>query len=121
MPWTYHQKSGAWHDPHGTLMHYGYSGHGDGVNNPALESKPNVGPIPRGLWQIQPAFDHPKLGPVAMRLTMQRGNTYGRTAFLIHGDNAARNRTASEGCIIPPRLIREAVAASQDRGLLVVE
>lgn len=28
MPWTYHQKSGAWHDPHGTLMHYGYSGHG---------------------------------------------------------------------------------------------
>ncbi len=27
MPWTYHQKSGAWHDPQGTLMHYGYSGH----------------------------------------------------------------------------------------------
>lgn len=64
MPWTYHQKSGAWHDPQGTLMHYGYSG---------------------------------------------------------HGDNAARNRTASEGCIILPRLIREAVAANVDRGLLVVE
>lgn len=121
MPWTYHQRSGAFHDPMGTLMFNGYSGHGEGVNNPALETKPNVGPIPKGLWTIGPAFAHQVLGPVSMRLAMQRGSTFGRTAFLIHGDNGRNDRSASEGCIILPRLIRERVAASQDRALLVVE
>lgn len=121
MPWTYHQKSGALHDPMGSLVFHGYSGHGEGVNNPALESRPNVGPIPKGLWTIASAFAHPKLGPVAMRLAMQQGSTFGRTAFLIHGDNGRGDRSASEGCIILPRLIRERIAASDDRALLVVE
>lgn len=108
-------------DPDGTLLWRGYSGHGEGVNNPALESKPHIGPIPRGLWTIGEAFTHPRLGPVSMRLTMQKGTTYGRHSFLIHGDNARGDRSASEGCIIMPRIVREAVARHKDKALLVVE
>lgn len=121
MPWSFRQSNGEFADPMGTLVCMAYSGHGEGVNNPAMQDRPNVGPIPRGLWQIGAAFDHPTLGPVAMRLAMQKGETFGRTAFLLHGDNARRDRSASEGCIILPRIVREAVARSGDRGLLVRE
>jgi hypothetical protein len=30
----------------------GYSGKGDGKNNPAKEKEKNIGPIPAGLWKI---------------------------------------------------------------------
>ena len=41
---------------YGTVTHdenfegVGYSGNGDGLNNPAMEDKMDIGPIPRGLY-----------------------------------------------------------------------
>ena len=52
-----------------------------------------------------------------MRLTPNPGtNTFGRGGFLMHGDNSLLNHTASEGCIIAPRGIRDLVAAARAAG-----
>src|SRR5882672_11016886 len=76
----------------------GYSGRDDGRNNTAMEAHPDVGPIPRGRYKIGPAHDHPKLGPIVFDLTPEPGtNVFTRSAFRIHGDNAAHD--ASHGCI----------------------
>lgn len=91
----------------------GYSGHGAGLNNPAMQNVRMVGPVPQGKYTICPANDaHPHLGPVAMELTPWNGNAmFLRSGFFIHGDNAEMNHTASDGCIILPRDVRERIAA----------
>jgi hypothetical protein len=35
---------------------------------------------------------------------------FGRSGFFCHGDNPAENQTASDGCIVAARPIREIVA-----------
>jgi Protein of unknown function (DUF2778) len=91
---------------------WAYSGHGAGVNNPELQYEPEIGPIPVGSYTIGAPFTHPHAGPVCMRLTPNPGtDDKGRAGFMWHGDNAANNRTASEGCIISPHTDRLAVAA----------
>ncbi len=47
-------------------------------------------------------------------------NMQGRHSFQIHGDNRSMNQTASSGCIILPRKIREQIANSGDNRLVVV-
>lgn len=111
--WT---QTGNLFDPEGALKGTGYSGHGEGVNNGALEAVHDVGPIPKGLWRIGPFFDDPGgKGPVVCHLTPLSGtDTHGRSGFMVHGDNAAANHTASEGCIILARPLREAIRDSGD-------
>ncbi|MDX1695713.1 MAG: hypothetical protein R3208_18245 [Ketobacteraceae bacterium] len=76
--------------------------------------------IPREEYQIGPSYKSGTgLGPVVMDLDPVGHNALGRTLFRIHGDNATG--TASEGCIIMPRPVREKVSNSQDRILEVVE
>jgi hypothetical protein len=107
----------------GAVAGYGYSGHGEGVNNPALESVPNVGPIPAGRWTIGAAEDNSRLGPVAMPLTpVDTDATFGRGGFFIHGDSVefAGQEEASHGCIILARDVRELIAASGDTDLAVI-
>ncbi len=118
--WTYEQASGRiLHD--GTEAGAGYSGAGTGKNVPEAQAIPNVGPIPRGLYVINEPHDTAKHGPYAMALTPDPKNQmFGRFAFLIHGDSAAMPGTASQGCIILPRPIREQIWASGDRQLTVV-
>lgn len=120
MTWIYSQESGklSWGD---TVVATGYSGAGEGKNNPAFEQVPNVGPIPRGTYEISPPFDTETHGPFVMRL-LPVGPTYtfGRSGFLMHGDSVHAPGTASEGCVIMPRPIRERVASSQDNQLTVI-
>jgi hypothetical protein len=53
-----------------------------------------------------------------MNLTPRPGNQmFGRSAFMIHGDN--RTHTASQGCIILRRDLREQIDRSDDRELTV--
>lgn len=93
----------------------GYSGHGPGRNVPAEQMVPNVGPIPVGVYSIGPVFDHPQKGPRVMRLTPVSDTvTFGRSGFMIHGDNAKGD--ASEGCIILPRAVREAISVVVNAG-----
>jgi hypothetical protein len=56
-----------------------------------------------------------------MRLTPDPSNTmYGRGGFLMHGDNSYGDQSASEGCPIVPRNIRNRVGNSGDHILRVV-
>lgn len=101
----------------------GYSGNGLGLNNPAMQNEPNVGPIPQGTWAVGPqqtniinsGTPNQVTLPAFMRLTPDPGtNTFNRGGFIIHGDNPARNRTASEGCPVFDRPTRNQIGNSGD-------
>jgi hypothetical protein len=113
MSWTYHSATGLIESPTGFRMGEGYSGNGAALNNPAMESVQMHGPIPRGQWTIGDFFHDPGgKGPVVAHLTPCDGmETFGRSGFMIHGDNHALNHTASEGCIVAPRFIRDQISA----------
>ena len=118
--WQYRQSDGAL-SRGGEVIAHGYSGHGAGVNNHAMEGVAKVGPIPCGRYTIGKPFDHPTVGKFAMRLTPNAGtNTHGRSGFLMHGDNSAGNHTASEGCIVAMHPTRMKVAQSDSDQIEVV-
>lgn len=117
MTWRYATASGEL-SRDGVPMGAGYSGHGDGLNNPAEEKDKGIGPIPAGNWQIGTAFHHPHLGPCVMHLSAE-GDVFGRTGFFIHGDNREANHTASHGCIILGPHLRHLISESGDRMLSV--
>ena len=121
--WTYVQATGRLlHD--GTLIGLAYSGRAEGHNNPDYQQVINSGPIPRGFYTIAPARDlaggpH---GPYVLPLEPDEDNLmFGRGGFLIHGDSIQAPGTASHGCIIAARVLREQIGKSLDRRLCVVK
>lgn len=123
--YVYEQATGriiAREDGLNDLLATGYSGSEakGGKNNPSAQSEPNVGPIPRGKYSIGEPFTGPS--PFSLRLTPDPANQmFGRDGFLIHGDSVAEPGTASHGCIILPRPIRERINKSKVDVLTVVE
>lgn len=116
--WVYEQVTGRLTEDD-LLVGRGYSGTGEGRNNPDMQSTPNVGPIPEGGYTIGAPYDHPHLGPHVLNLIPDPANQmFGRTDFRIHGNNMAND--ASHGCIILSRPLREAISASHDNRLVVV-
>ena len=117
--WTYRQSDGElMHDT--SFAGTGYSGTGEGRNNPAAQAEVGIGPIPQGRYKIGVAYNHPHLGPCVMNLDPEPGtNTFDRSLFRIHGDNARDD--ASHGCIILGPTIRRAIAMSGDTELTVTE
>jgi hypothetical protein len=88
---------------------------------PGTGPNSNGGPLPQGSYDIGPGHYSPTTGPNTMNLTPRQGtNTFGRASFRMHGDNAAHNYTASEGCIVAGPKIRNQVNKSSDRILQVV-
>jgi hypothetical protein len=123
MSFQYQQSTGILtHD--GEELASGYSGNGAGVNNAAMQEVHAIGPIPQGVYTIEPPHADAQVGPVAMRLTPAPENVmFNRGDFLIHGDTAAMDHTASHGCIIMPHAVRVAVgtaAVAGDNQLTVV-
>lgn len=120
MPWTYSQSTGQLHRD-GAVVGTGYSGAGtttaEGRNNPAMQGQADTGPIPRGEYSIGASHYSTNTGPATLNLTPVGHNALGRTAFRIHGNNAANN--ASHGCIILPPAIRQQIANSGDTVLNV--
>lgn len=118
--WTYIQISGRlYHEEE--LIGVGYSGGGEGKNNPDLQDVKDVGPIPRGKYSIGTPVDTVMHGPYAMALTPDPANDMaGREGFLIHGDSVSAPGTASEGCVIMSRDVREEVWTSMDHDLEVL-
>ena len=104
----------------GLLSAKGSAGHGEGKNNGALQADSNVGPLPCGWYTIQyPPFRHNHCGEFCLRLIPDKENQmFGRSGFLIHGDNATG--TASHGCIVQPRNIRELIVKEGFTRLQVV-
>lgn len=117
----YSQTTGHFWCDKGQRLGVGYSGFGEGKNNPERQFEVNVGPIPRGLYSIGAAYNSERVGPLALPLTPIDHDALGRTAFLIHGDSATRPGAASKGCIILPRALREMIIKSNDCFLRVIE
>ncbi len=119
--WQYAQKTGELQQD-GRHVATGYSGAGAGKNNPAMEKEPNVGPIPRGDWTIVgPPVNTQDHGPYVLKLEPDAATeTFGRAGFLLHGDSRQAPGSASHGCIVMPRTVREQVWNSGDRELEVV-
>lgn len=120
--WFYVQASGRlWHN--GAFVGAGYSGHGEGRNNPELQDIPNIGPIPCGHYLIDAPHDHPRLGPYVLGLEPDDQNEmFTRADFYVHGDSVAHpgELNASHGCIIAARVVREQIGQSVDKALTVV-
>lgn len=120
MSWTYQITSGTLLNQNSIVVGHGYSGHGDGLNNPASCNVKDVGPLPQGSYTIGPPADNPHVGLFAMALTPDPSNEmFGRSGFFIHGDNPQMNHTASDGCIILANAIRRDIAGSGDNQLTV--
>jgi RHS repeat-associated protein len=104
----------------------GYAGAGMGLNCPAMQNVPFVGPLPAGNYTIGPMQNNEtssgKILYNSMFLTPNAGNynPMNRQGFLIHGDNAAQNNSASEGCIVASTAIRNQIANSGDNSLKVI-
>jgi len=119
--WVWDQSAGELRRD-GKVVSRGYSGNGRGKNNPSMQAAVGVGPIPRGMWLIGAPYTSPNTGPYTLALAPMNGtDTLGRNSFRIHGDSIANPGTASHGCIILPRAVRQQIWSSGDRDLQVVE
>ena len=129
MAWTFRQITGELiRDAH--VVAKGYSGwdDGDGVaepgegkNDPGAQELRMTGPIPRGKWRVGPPEEHPTAGSLTLRLFPEPGTeTFGRGGFLIHGDSRSTPGSASHGCIILPRAVRQMIWDSGDHEIEVV-
>ena len=122
MAWVYEQSTGKL-SHNGQFVASGYAGNGAGKNNPQMEITPETGPLPKGSYAITGhPFHHPHTGAYSLRLSPHAGNRmYGRSGFLIHGDNVKHPGAASNGCIILPLFVRKKIWSSGDKLLEVVK
>jgi len=125
MDWKFIITTGEMFTPEGKLLVAGYAGgnlgkNPEGINNPAMCSIHDIGPLPMGIYTFGQLFNpHPRVGAYAFELLPDVGNDmYGRSGFFCHGDTKTP-RCASEGCIVLPRWAREAMYSSQIRTLIV--
>ena len=90
------------------LIGLGYSGKTGHVNRPESDHIVATGPIPRGVWRLDPPLaSHPRLGPKVIPLEPADAQTAkGRSGFYVHGDNKRGDNSASRGCIIMPGSVR---------------
>jgi hypothetical protein len=118
--WTYSQRTGELsHD--GLHVAFGYSGSGDGHNNPDRQEVSNVGPIPRGLWTLGPIATDYATGPHSILLQPQpMTQTFGRGRFRVHGDSREHPGCASHGCIVLDPFTRGRLTETTDRTLEVL-
>lgn len=120
MTWKWDQSAGEL-SRNGAFVSKGYAGRGKGINNPAAQGEVGIGPVPRGHWRIGEPYDSDNTGRYTLALVPQPGtDTLGRSQFRIHGDNSKLNQSASHGCIILPRVIRQRIWASGDHEIEVV-
>jgi type VI secretion system (T6SS) effector TldE1-like protein len=119
--WIYRQVSGQIAPVGGSVLETGYSGAGEGKNNPAKQDVQKVGPIPIGAYSIGAPTDTVTHGPYVLTLSPFPANAmFGRSGFLIHGDSVVEPGTASEGCVILSRSSRTAIWNSGDHLLVVL-
>lgn len=118
---TYSQVDGwLYHD--GRSVGKGYAGKGPGLNNPRLQNIKGVGPLPQGHYDILAPVDSKEHGPYAMVLDPHEDNEmFSREGMMLHGDNPKGDHSASSGCIVMPRWVRDFVWSSGDHLLQVVE
>lgn len=116
MKWKYEQSTGRLY--YGSeLVETGYSGSLTNKNNPNRQHVKGMGPIPRGTYRI--AGHSTSKGPMTIILEQTSGDTFGRSAFRIHGERVDKPAGfASEGCIIMSRATRRRIL--REGGMLEV-
>lgn len=98
MEWTYQQSTGRLYRGN-ELVETGYSGSLTNKNNPDRQHVRGMGPLPRGIYKI--AGHSASKGPYTIILVQTSGESFGRSAFRIHGERIDKPAGfASEGCII---------------------
>ena len=119
--WTYYRQTGNLQSTTNASVCTGYSGFGEGKNDPSMSDVHNVGPLPAGMYTICEPHDDAQVGPYAMRLTPDAANEmFGRGDFLIHGDSFTHPGAASHGCVIIPRWARTQIWDSGEHTLVVI-
>lgn len=123
--WRYSQSTGLLtrDDVAGVSYGPGYSGNGDGLNNPAMQDVRDQGPVPQGRYRVLAPVDTVAHGPFFLALEPSPANQmFGRSGFGIHGDrkDAVGQFLASNGCIILPPHVRDVIWQSNDHELEVV-
>ena len=119
--WIYEQSTGVLRKQ-AEVCGIGYSGKGLFKNKPECQSDHNLGPLPRGFYEMQTPEDTPLHGPYAIPLKPDMDNQmFGRSGFMIHGDSIHDPGGASDGCIILAHEVRVSMWNSGDRLLQVVE
>jgi hypothetical protein len=124
----YEVLTGQLFDAAGKLLGTGYSGKDPYKNDPSAEGMEGAGPIPRGNWKlVSLELTTPLHGPYVIVLepdadTRGRVISHGRdpSSFRIHGDSLKTPGSASEGCLIIGRPIREQIWTGTDHDLEVV-
>lgn len=126
MTWIYSQSSGKLFDPSGARVATGYAGgncgkNPEGVNNHDMQGVKSIGPLPCGTYTFCEPVLQSHLGPFAIPLIPDPSNDMmDRGGFFCHGDKIGEFQSASEGCMIFARAIRESMWASDDHQLQVV-
>ncbi|QYW05552.1 hypothetical protein pEaSNUABM25_00196 [Erwinia phage pEa_SNUABM_25] len=119
--WTYKQSTGELFDANHQLVARGYAGLGAHKNDPQSQSVKNEGPLPQGVYTCSAPRTSQKTGPYIMDLVPHKDNEmFGRASFQMHGDSIKAPGTASNGCIVMPRNIREKVWSSKDHEITVI-
>lgn len=117
----YQQSTGQLTSDSGAVMGFGYAGHSEGFNNPAMQNVVGVGPLPQGFYAIGRAHESPTTGRITLNLEPDPKNEmFGRSEFRIHGDNPSANHTASDGCIVIGPGVRNSIDEGIDKRLEVV-
>ncbi|KAB8306708.1 DUF2778 domain-containing protein [Erwinia endophytica] len=118
MTWTYKQSSGElFHN--GQFIEKGYSGRMTNKNNPDRQQVRGLGPLPRGIYRISGQSN--SKGPMTIILVQTSGESFGRSAFRIHGEKVSGvPGWASEGCIIMGPKTRRRILDSNDNTLEVI-
>ena len=107
MAWRYEQSTGRLYRG-SELIETGYSGSLTNKNNPDRQQVRGMGPLPRGIYRI--AGHSTSKGPITIILEQITGETFGRSAFRIHGERVNKPAGfASEGCIIMSQATRRRV------------
>ncbi|MCA1923163.1 tlde1 domain-containing protein [Buttiauxella noackiae] len=107
MAWKYEQSTGRLYNG-SELVETGYSGSLTNKNNPDRQQVKGMGPLPRGTYRI--AGHSTSKGPVTIILEQTSGDSFGRSAFRIHGERVNKPAGfASEGCIIMSQATRRRV------------
>jgi hypothetical protein len=110
---SFSQTSGLVTDEAGNHVALGWSGNHDGKGNPAMQAVHCVGPLPQGLYRVDPWEEqHGHLGPMVAHLEQVEGETYGRDDFFIHGPasiDSDHYGQESMGCIVVPRAGRQKI------------
>ena len=123
--WCFESRTGKWFDPTGALVVKGYAGgncgkNKEGINNPDKQNVEKIGPLPEGMYSLGQLILESHLGAYAIQLIPDADNQmFGRKDFFCHGDTTPSGN-ASEGCLILPRAIREALWKSTDRRVKVI-